>query len=162
MVWSSADRNAERSRGANDLGPPVTSPEERRSVIRLRTASVMPIDCSVNGLPFGAITSAPAFTQRLAKRNIGGDDDIAFAGALGDPVVGGVHPGTRRDALDQRILRHPDEIARDHADGQAVARGDAVDFVFDRAGVGVDIDAGGCSNLASSVGIWSGNAVGAS
>ena len=45
MVWSSADRNAERSRGAKDLGPPVTSPDERRSVIRLRTASVIPIDC---------------------------------------------------------------------------------------------------------------------
>ncbi|GCC43444.1 hypothetical protein chiPu_0027355, partial [Chiloscyllium punctatum] len=27
----------------------------------------MPIDCSVNGFPFGAITSAPAFTQRLAS-----------------------------------------------------------------------------------------------
>ena len=51
----------------NDFGPPVTSPDERRSVIRLRTASVMPIDCSVNGLPFGAITSAPALTQRLAS-----------------------------------------------------------------------------------------------
>ena len=35
--------------------------------MRLRTASVMPIDCSVNGLPFGAITSAPALTQRLAS-----------------------------------------------------------------------------------------------
>jgi len=42
-----ADRNAERSRGAKDRGPPVTSPEERKSVIRLRTASVIPIDCSV-------------------------------------------------------------------------------------------------------------------
>ena len=50
-----------------DLGPPVTSPDDRKSVIRLRTASVIPIDCSVNGLPFGAITSAPAFTQRLAS-----------------------------------------------------------------------------------------------
>ena len=67
MVWSSADRNAERSRGEKDFGPPVTSPEERRSVMRLRTARVIPIDCSVNGLPFGAITSAPAFTQRLAS-----------------------------------------------------------------------------------------------
>src|SRR5439155_10816516 len=56
MAWSSADKNAERSRGEYDFGPPVTSPDERRSVIRLRTASVMPMDCSVNGLPFGAIT----------------------------------------------------------------------------------------------------------
>ena len=67
MVWSSAERNAERSCGENDFGPPVISPEERRSVIRLRIASVMPIDSSENGLPFGAITSAPALTQRLAR-----------------------------------------------------------------------------------------------
>jgi hypothetical protein len=142
MVWSSADRNAERSRGANDLGPPVTSPDERKSVIRLRTASVMPIDCSVNGLPFGAITSAPAFTQRLAS-GISEVMTISPRPAFRDPVVGGVHPGTGRDPLDQRILRHPDELAGDHADGQAMAGGDAVDFVFDRAGIGVDIDAGG-------------------
>ena len=143
MVWSSADRNAERSRGANDLGPPVTSPEERRSVIRLRTASVMPIDCSVNGLPFGAITSAACLHAAARQRDIRGNDDIALAGALRNPVVGGIHSGTRRDALDQRILRHPDEIPCDHADRQPMAGSDAVDLVLDRAGVGVDIDAGG-------------------
>jgi hypothetical protein len=128
MACSSADKNAERSREANDLGPPVTSPEERRSVIRLRTASVMPIDCSVNGLPFGAI---------------GCNDDIAFARAFRNPVVGGVHAGAGCDALDLRILRHPDELACDHADRQAMPAGNAVDLVFDRAGIGVDIDAGG-------------------
>ena len=154
MVWSSADRNVERSRGAKDLGPPVTSPDERRSVIRLRTASVMPIDCSVNGLPFGAITSAPAFTQRLAS----GISEVMtispLPGAFRNPVVGGVHPGTRRDALDQRILRHPNEIAGDHADRQAVPGGDAVDFVLDRAGIGVDIDAGGAQNGRHRLGIF--------
>src|ERR1700710_879644 len=118
MVWSSADRNAERSRGAKDLGPPVTSPDERRSVIKLRTASVIPIDCSVNGLPFGASTSAPAFTQRLPHR-----------------VVGGVHPGPRGDALDAWILRHPNELAGNDADRQLVTLGDSVDFVLDRTGV---------------------------
>ena len=40
----------------------------------------------------------------------------------------------------------PDEIAGDHADGHAMAEGDAVDLVLDRAGVGVDIDAGGVQN----------------
>ena len=97
----------------------------------------------MNGLPFGAITSAPAFTQRLAS----GISEVMtispLAGALRDPVIGGVHPGTGRDALDQRILRHPDEIARDHADRQPMPGGDAVDLVLDRAGIGVDIDAGG-------------------
>ena len=102
MVWSSVDRNVERSRGAKDFGPPVTSPDERRSVMRLRTASVMPIDCSVNGLPFGAITSAPALTQRLASGMSEVMTISPVAGALRDPVVGGIHAGTRRDALDQR------------------------------------------------------------
>ena len=117
----------------------------------------MPIDCSVNGLPFGAITSAPAFTQRLAS----GISEVMtispLPGALRDPVVGGVHPGAGRDALDQRILRHPDEVAGDHADRQAMAGGDAVDLVLDRAGVGVDIDAGGVQWV-SSVGDWLGRA----
>jgi hypothetical protein len=54
-------------RGPNGRGPPVTSPAERRSCIRLRTAKVMPMSCSVNVRPFGAITWAPAFTQRLAN-----------------------------------------------------------------------------------------------
>ena len=45
----------------------MTSPLARRSVIRLRTANVMPIESSVKGLPVGAITTAPAFTHRLAS-----------------------------------------------------------------------------------------------
>ena len=143
MVWSSADRNAERSRGEYDFGPPVTSPDERRSVIRLRTASVMPIDCSVNGLPFGAITSAPALTQRLASGMSEVMTISPLRGAFRDPVVGGIHAGTGGDALDQRILRHADEIARDHADRQAMPDRDAIDLVLHRAGVGIDIDAGG-------------------
>src|SRR5665811_1541819 len=39
-----------------------------------------------------------------------------------------------------------------------MAGGDAVDFVFDRTGVGVDIDAGGVQNWRHRLGIWSGNA----
>ena len=143
MVWSSADRNAERSRGANDFGPPVTSPDERRSVIRLRTASVMPIDCFRERLAVRRDHLGAGLDAAARQRNIRGDDDIALARAFRDPVVGGVHPGTGRDALDQRILRHPDELPGDHADRQAMAGGDAVDLVLDRAGVGVDIDAGG-------------------
>ena len=114
--WSGRARiGTPNGRAARTIcGPPVTSPDERRSVIRLRTASVMPIDCSVNGLPLGAITSAPAFTQRLAS-GISSDDDVALAGAGRDPVVGGVHRGPCRNPLDQRILRHPDELAGDHA-----------------------------------------------
>src|SRR5665213_4527029 len=51
------------------------------------------------------------------QRDIGGNDDIAFAGALRNPVIGSLHAGTRRDALDQRVPRYPNEIVGDHADG---------------------------------------------
>jgi hypothetical protein len=35
--------------------------------MRLRVASAMPMEASVKGRPLGAITSAPAFTQRAAR-----------------------------------------------------------------------------------------------
>src|SRR6185437_7448652 len=76
------------------------------------------------------------------QRDIGGNDDIALAGVLCNPVVGGIHAGTRRDAFDQRVARHSNEIAGDDADGQAVPDRDAVDFILDRTGVGIDVDAG--------------------
>ena len=142
MVWSSAERNAERSRGENDFGPPVTSPDERRSVIRLRTASVMPMDCFGERLAVRRDHFGARFHAAAGERDVDGDDDIAFSRALRDPVVGGVHAGTGGDALDQRILRHADEIARDHADRQAMPVRDAIDLVLHRAGVGIDIDAG--------------------
>src|SRR5258708_37533103 len=74
----------------------------------------------------------------------GGDDWVGgWAGARRVPVAGGGYSGPRRDALDQRVLRHPDEIAGHDADRQAMPERDAIDLVLDRAGVGVDIDAGG-------------------
>src|SRR5262245_44281038 len=56
MARSSADRKAERSFGVKGGGPPVTAPAERRSSIRLRVASVMPIESSVKLRPVGAST----------------------------------------------------------------------------------------------------------
>ena len=152
MVWSSVDRNAERSRGEKDFGPPVTSPDERRSVIRLRTASVMPIDCFRERLAVRRDHLGAGLDAAAGERNIRGDDDVALAGALRDPVVGGVHAGAGGDALDQRILRHADEIARDHADRQAVPDRDAINLVLHRAGVGVDIDAGGVQVVMAQMG----------
>src|SRR5271156_6350610 len=67
MAWSSAARKLERSRGANGFGPPVISPALRSESIRLRVASVMPIESAVKSLPFGAMTVVPDFTQRLAS-----------------------------------------------------------------------------------------------
>src|SRR5882762_4907196 len=38
------------------------------------------------------------FDAAARERDIGGNDDIALSGAFRNPVVGGIHPGTRRDA----------------------------------------------------------------
>ena len=74
--WDSTNRRyvapirtslAERSMRANGLGPPVISPAERKLSIRLRVASVMPMELSENGLPFGASAMPPAFTTRDAS-----------------------------------------------------------------------------------------------
>src|SRR4051812_10876255 len=142
MVWSSADKNVERSRGAKDLGPPVTSPDERRSVIRLRTARVIPIDCSVNGFPFGGDHLRTGLYAATCERDIRRDHNVAFAGALRDPVVGRIHAGTGRYPLDRRILGYSNETTGHDTDRQAVAGCDAVDLFLDGTGVGVDIDPG--------------------
>ena len=67
----------------------------------------------MNGLPFGAITVAPAFTQRLASGTSAVIDDVAARGALGDPVVGLVHAAADHDALDHLIARHRDRAVAD-------------------------------------------------
>ncbi len=64
---SSALRKFERSRGPKALGPDVAWPVERRWSIRLRVARAMPIELSLKRFPFGAMTSAPNFTHRLAS-----------------------------------------------------------------------------------------------
>ena len=50
----------------------------------------MPIESSSNGLPVGPITVAPIAHAAAGQRNVGGDDDVACAGTLGDPVVGDI------------------------------------------------------------------------
>ena len=60
---SSALRKFDLSRGPNALGPPVVCPVERRWSIKLRVASAMPIELSLKRFPFGAMTSAPDFTD---------------------------------------------------------------------------------------------------
>src|SRR5262249_55440818 len=83
------------------------------------------------------------FDTAARQRNVCGDDDVAGASALRDPVIGGVHARPCGDALDQRVLRYPDEAACNHADGYAKPERDAINLVLYRAGIGVDIDAGG-------------------
>src|SRR3954452_8675290 len=73
---------------------------------------------------FGAGLDAAA-----GQRNVRSDDDVALRRTLRDPVAGRIHAGARRDAFDQRVLRHANEWAGDHRDGQAMPNRDAVDLV---------------------------------
>ena len=75
----------------------------------------------------------------VGKRDVGGDDDVARPGLLGDPVVGRAETGPH-DQFDPRIRRHPQRGVRDDFHGHGVAPRDPVDLVLDRAGVGVDVD----------------------
>ena len=109
--------------------------------MRLRTARVIPIVCSVKVRPLGAITSAPAFTHRLAN---GMSAVITMSPDPARPAiqfVGGVHARARGHPFDHRVLRHADEARSDDRDRDMVARGDAIDLVLHRAGIGVDVDA---------------------
>jgi hypothetical protein len=74
------------------------------------------------------------------QRHIGGDDNVARAGAPGDPVVGGIHAGAYHHALNPRLARHRDRAIGDHIDLQPVSLSDAVDLRLHRAGVGVHVD----------------------
>ena len=103
----------------------------------------MPIDSSVNGLPFGAITCGARLHAAARQRDVGGDHDVAGARALGDPVVGGVGPAPAATRSISGSLRHADEAVGDDGDRQPVARRDAIDLVLHRTGVGIDIDADG-------------------
>ena len=146
MAWSSAARKPERSRGENGFGPPVISPAERSESISLRVASVMPIESAVKRLPFGAITSAPALTARLAS---------------GTSAVMTISPAPARSAIQLSASSMPaptdDPLTISHARGTAIgavaddehlqrralarmALGDAIHLLLHRAGIGVDVE----------------------
>ena len=67
IARSSVDKKLDRSRGWKGFGPPVTCPADRKSSIKLRVASAMPMESSVRRRPLGAMTSAPAFILRCAN-----------------------------------------------------------------------------------------------
>ena len=104
----------------------------------------MPIESLVNGLPFGAMTSAPAFTQRLASGTSAVITIAPRAGPLRDPIVRRIHAGSNDHALDHLVARHGNGGVADDKDFEGgaferVTLGDAIDFLLHRAGVGVDV-----------------------
>ncbi len=138
MARSSADRKAERSRCEKGLGPPVTAPADRKSSIRLRVASVMPIESSVKARPVGPSTDSTGLHGAASERDIGRDDDGTWSRALRNPVIGLVHPLRHHNPFDQRIARHGNRRIRDDKDLQPMPLGDAIDLRLDRAGIGID------------------------
>ena len=92
---------------ANGAGPPISpSAPARKSAMIARVAIAPPIEALVNGLPVGASTVAPAFTQRSASRMSAVTTTLRGSAPLGDPVVGRVEPVADHHPLDQRAHRH--------------------------------------------------------
>ena len=103
MAWSSADRNAERSRGENGFGPLVISPELRSESHQVAGGKrhadrVLAERPAVRRDGFGARFHGPA-RQRHVRR----DDDIAMP-ARRDPVVASSMPAptTTRSIMSSR------------------------------------------------------------
>ena len=88
---SSADKNREISCRVSGGGPRVVAPALRKPVSRSRVASAMPIE-SRERLAGRADHGRAFFHAAAGQRNVGGDDDIACAGAFDDPVVGHIGP----------------------------------------------------------------------
>src|SRR6056297_778952 len=72
------------------------------------------------------------------ERDIGGNDDAARHGTLGDPVVGLVEPLVHDDEGYLRITRHADAAIGNQKNLRNMARSHAVALVLHRAGIGVD------------------------
>ena len=137
---SSALRKFERSRGPKALGPDVAWPVERRWSIRLRVARAMPIELSLKRFPFGAMTSAPDSTHRLASGMCDVTTIAPGPGPLGDPLVRGVRARPDDDPLNLLRPRDHNRAVRDNENCQPVASRDAIDLILHRTGVGVDKD----------------------
>jgi len=65
-----------------------------------RVANASPIAASANSWPFGPSTSLQA---AVGKRDVGGDDDVAFPGALSDAVVRRVEATLDHDEPVRRV-----------------------------------------------------------
>ena len=101
----------------------------------------MPIESSVNGLPVGPITARALLHATAGQRNIGGDDDVVFSGALGDPVVGNIGAFGHDHPLDHVAARHGHEGIGHHKDLEAVALRHPVNLGLYRTGIGIDENA---------------------
>ena len=96
---------------------------------------------SVNGRPSGPRACAPADEAARGEPDVGGDDDVTRARALGNPVVDIVELATRdHHQLDRRRERHLHPGVRHDDDRHPQPPCDAIDLLLHRTGVGIDED----------------------
>jgi hypothetical protein len=90
-----------------------------------------------------------AFLHAAARQgHVGGDDDVAAAGAFCNPVVGLIHAAADHDALHYLISRDRNRAVADDEDFErrALERmplGHAIHLLLHRAGIGVDVNGDG-------------------
>ena len=96
----------------------------------------------VQCLPVGETARADFGQAARGQRDIGGDADIGGRDALGDPVIRRVRRRVHDDHLHVRQAGRTDwtRAVRDDEHREREAGGHAVDFLADRAGVGVNVD----------------------
>src|SRR3954454_9567001 len=102
MVRWSASRKRDLSAAENGFGPRVISPAERRSSMRLRVASAIPIELSVKGRSARSEHLRTCLDAGAGERHILRDDNVAARGTFGDPVIRRIRPATDNHALETR------------------------------------------------------------
>ena len=140
IALSSALRKRERSCLVKGRPPPLISPASRSAVMRLRSASAVPIESSSNVRPSGVIARAPRSTQRAAS---GTSAVIAMSpGPTRSAIQSSARsrPSVYRHPAHARVVRHPQPRIGDHPDAQSVAVGHAIHFVLHRTTIRIHVD----------------------
>jgi hypothetical protein len=126
--------------GEKAAGPWPGRPSARRWALRSRAARASPIRFGLNSPPRKSRQRTPVPDDAGGEGDVGGEDEVAQGGVLGDPIVGGVgEPGTRTRSRPGCGGRRSGGVGDDR-DRHRVAGGDLVDLLLDRAGIGVEQD----------------------
>ena len=84
-----------------------------------------------------------AFVHRPGgERDVIGDDDVIFAALLNDPIVGFIGAFLDNNALNQRVIVQPHPAVGDEFQREIMTDANFDGFVFDGAGIGVDVEGG--------------------
>jgi len=110
----------------------------RRSAIIARVATAAPMESAVKGLPLGAITAAPDFTQRSASKMSAVNDGAVRTRAFSDIIIRCIKSITDHCAADERMVGDTKMAIADNHDRHFMAIGDAVDFILHRTSIGIN------------------------